>query len=145
MDNPVSLQTVLSNSLPGFVQDSYPQFVAFLQAYSTFLEQSQAPINTIADIDTTLDSFLSHYRAETNYLGTVFPEVNERFLIKHIKDLYACKGTSESFKLLFRLLFNKDVNIIYPESQCLKTSDGKWDQKFSIFIKDTRTQTPAQG
>ena len=125
------------NGLPTFVREQYPQFVAFLQAYHDFLDLSQANIQTIQDIDTTLDEFLVHFRRETNADGIIFPQVDERFLIKHIKDLYMCKGTAESYSLLFKLLFNKDVLIKYPWSKTLKTSDGKWEQKMSVFVKPT--------
>lgn len=59
--------------------------------------------------------------------------VNTRLLIKTIKQLNASKGTPNSFKLMFKLLFNEDVEIEYPSEKLLKPSDGKW-------VKDSNTE-----
>jgi hypothetical protein len=61
--------------------------------------------------------------------------VDERFLLKYVKDQYLAKGSEGSFKLLFRLLYNKNVNIFYPGRSMLRTSDGRWNQDISIFVK----------
>jgi hypothetical protein len=45
------------------------------------------------------------------------------------------KGSEASFKLLFRILFNKDITVQYPSSQMLRASDGKWNQDVSVFVK----------
>lgn len=54
-------------------------------------------------------------------------EVNQRLLMKTIQDLLKSKGTDESFKFLFRLLFNEEIEIVKPGENILKTSDGKWE------------------
>lgn len=53
--------------------------------------------------------------------------VDERLLIKNIRDIYAQKGTEASIRLLFKLLFNEDIEIDYPGKRILRASDGKWD------------------
>jgi hypothetical protein len=45
------------------------------------------------------------------------------------------KGSEASYKLLFRLLFNKDIEMSYPGRQMLRASDGKWEQETSIFCR----------
>ena len=51
---------------------------------------------------------------------------DKRLLAKHIKDFYQSKGTLASYKLLFRILYNEDVEVNYPADQILKISDGDW-------------------
>ena len=53
---------------------------------------------------------------------------SKRNLIKNIKDLYAAKGTSEAKKLLLRLLFDEEAEIVYPNKFMLKPSKGNWNQ-----------------
>ncbi|PNX49316.1 MAG: hypothetical protein BV459_00250 [Thermoplasmata archaeon M11B2D] len=53
-------------------------------------------------------------------------EVNDAQLIKNIIEFYRARGTEKSFKLLFRILFNQDIEILYPKENILKWSDGKW-------------------
>jgi hypothetical protein len=45
------------------------------------------------------------------------------------------KGIDESFKLLFRLLFNEEVDISFPKNNILRASDGKWTIDNSLKIQ----------
>lgn len=53
-------------------------------------------------------------------------ELDQRLLIKNIQRLLKEKGTEESFRLLFRLLFNEEIDVSYPGERILRASDGKW-------------------
>jgi len=63
--------------------------------------------------------------------------VNERLLIKIIKEFNIARGTEASYKFLFRLLFNEDIEIFYPNKNILIPSDGKWDGSSSIVQKSS--------
>jgi hypothetical protein len=54
-------------------------------------------------------------------------DVDQRLLMKTVQDLLKSKGNDESFRFLFRLLFNEEIEIIKPGDNILKTSDGKWE------------------
>lgn len=56
-------------------------------------------------------------------------KIDERLLIKNIQKVYASKGTEAATKLLFKLLYNEDIQIDYPNKRILKASDGKWDDE----------------
>lgn len=128
------VSSIVASQLPEFIRDEYQTFVDFLKAYYEFLETTQKDPTTLRDIDTTLDSFITYFKSE---LASKLPysTVDERFLISRIKDLYLAKGSEASFKLLFRILFNKDITLQYPATQMLRASDGKWNQDVSIFVK----------
>ena len=134
MINKPKLSSLVASQLPEFVREDHQTFVAFLEAYYDYLEAQSPDIKTLRNIDTTLDSFIKHFRNElaVNLPTTV---VSERFLLQNIKDQYLAKGSEASFKLLFRLMFNKDVTIEYPSKQVLRASDGKWNQDVSIICK----------
>jgi hypothetical protein len=128
------VSSIVASQLPEFIRDEYQTFVDFLKAYYEFLETTQKDPTTLRDIDTTLDSFITYFKAE---LAQKIPysTVDERFLISRIKDLYLAKGSEASYKLLFRILFNKDITVNYPSTQMLRASDGKWNQDVSVFVK----------
>ena len=48
--------------------------------------------------------------------------INENVLLKQIKDFYSSKGTEESFKILFKILYGEDVKIIKPKDNVFKSS-----------------------
>lgn len=128
------ISSIVASQLPEFVRDEYQTFVDFLKAYYEFLENTQEDPVTLKDLDTTLDSFIKYFKSE---LAQKLPysTVNERFLLTRIKDLYLAKGSESSFRLLFRILFNKEIEIDYPSTQMLRASDGKWNQDVSVFVK----------
>lgn len=135
MTSNIKLKTKAIHDLPEFIRDDYQTFAAFISCYHDWLDQNQANIKELSDIDTTLSEFVKHFKKEIDYYNITFPYVDERFLVKHLKKLYLSKGTEESYKTLFRLLFDKEVIIKYPYNSTLKSSDGKWIQIFSIFVE----------
>jgi hypothetical protein len=128
------VSSIVASQLPEFIRDDYQTFVDFLKAYYEFLETTQKDPTTLRDIDNTLDSFITYFKDE---LAAKIPysTVDERFLISRIKDLYLAKGSEASYKLLFRILFNKDITLQYPSTQMLRASDGKWNQDVSVFVE----------
>lgn len=129
------LSSLVSGQLPEFIRGDYQTFVAFLEAYYEFLETNvNTDYKSLKDIDNTLDSFIQYFKHEIAINLPNLP-IDERFLLQHIRELYRAKGTEASFKLLFRILFQKDVVVDYPYNSVLIPSDGKWVQDKSIFVR----------
>ncbi|MAD24340.1 MAG: hypothetical protein CMO44_09235 [Verrucomicrobiales bacterium] len=124
------LSTLVERQFPAFYKEEGPNFLAFVKAYYEYMEQSGKAEDVVRslsdykDIDKTIDSFIQYFRSE------LMPEIpndalaDKKLLAKRIKDLYTTKGTIESYKLLFRILYNEDVEISFPADQMLKVSDG---------------------
>lgn len=128
------LSSLVASQVPEFVRSDYQSFVAFLEAYYEYLETTQQDLGNLRDLDKTLDSFIRYFKDE---LASKLPysTVDQRFLMEHIKEHYGAKGSESSFKLLFRILFGKEVTVEYPAKQMLRASDGKWNQDVSLFVK----------
>ena len=69
-----------------------------------------------ADIDDTVDQFFDEFKEA--FLKTIPKDltagVNERNLLKNIKDLYRSKGTKKGHELFFRILLNEEATLSYP-------------------------------
>jgi hypothetical protein len=133
---------LVSSQFPEFYNWEGANFVAFVEAYYKWMEtngygRSATDLPSIRDIDDTESEFLTHFR-ET-YMNGIPPSLlgNQRLLQKHILDLYRSKGSYESVKLLFRLLYNEDVEMYIPSYDILKTSDGRWVQRRYIEITNS--------
>ena len=127
-----NISTLVEQQFPEFYHKEGPQFVQFVKSYYEWLESDGQAINLARnlaenrDIDLTLDEFVIHFK---NKFLVKLPDANavgNRKLIKHISDVYRSKGSRESFKLLFRLLFDKEAEIFYPSDDVIKASDGVW-------------------
>ena len=117
---------------PQFYQEEGPYFIAFVKAYYEWLEQNNNVINRARslmeyrDIDTTLDSFVKYFK--NKYINSL-PEnivADKKLLIKYILDLYRSKGSEKSYALLFRMLFNEDIELYVPGKYIFKPSDNEW-------------------
>jgi hypothetical protein len=128
------LSSVVSRQIPEFIREDYPTFVAFVEAYYEYLQTQGVDLSTARDLDKTLDQFFIEFKKE---LAHNLPQIesDERFILSHIKDEYLAKGSESSYKLLFRLLFGKKVELTYPGTQMLRASDGRWNQEISVFAK----------
>jgi len=115
--------------------------VEFLKEYYKFLNtQDTGPSNIInanlynQDLDRVVDSFME---LATKELGAGFVRnfaANKRLLYKHIQELYQSKGSLDSIKTLFRILFGVEIEISLPKDQILVASDGRWNQQNVIFV-----------
>ena len=118
--------------------------MSFLEAYYSYLEQdgkltnTQKNLQNYIDIDyvveNNLTDFIEQFRQQ--YISNIPTNVlaDKAKLIKHIKQFYSSKGTEKSFKFLFRILYNSDVETFDTGSQILRASDGVWFQPSVIRI-----------
>jgi len=139
----VNLTSLLVPSqLPEFIRDepNYSNFVVFLQAYYEWMELNGNVIEQTKnllkykDIDQTTNEFIKYFY---NDFLSYFPTdtlTNQAELIKLAKKLYQSKGTPASYKLLFRILFNTDVDFLNTNDVTFKASSGSWYITKSIKI-----------
>ena len=126
------ISPLIQAQFPSFYEEEGPIFIDFVKSYYKWLETENQQLyysrNLLEyrDIDKTIDAFVVHFK-ETYLkdipLGT---SVDERFLVKHILDLYQNKGNEQSVKLAMRALFNTAASVYTPGNDILKPSDGIW-------------------
>lgn len=135
------LSLLINSQLPEFIRSDYDTFVAFIEAYYEYLEQDQGAQELLqnaisySDIDRTTDDFVEYFIQQycNNIPRNAFAD--KKVLVKYIKDLYSFKGSEKSFRLLFRLLYNEDVQFYYPKDDILIPSSGQWVQDAVIHLE----------
>jgi len=96
------LSTVVREQLPEFIRADYDTFVAFVEAYYEYLEQTNKSTDfgrnllNYFDVDNTLTDFEEYFRRK--FLNSIPAETlsNKAFLVKHIKDFWRAKGTEKA-------------------------------------------------
>jgi len=132
------LQTVIDKQLPEFIREDYDTFVQFLKGYYQYLDVvDKRDLEDLRDIDKTLYDYIIFINGELGFSS--FPDatsinIDPRLFLRKSKQSFISKGTEESYKFLFKVLYNKEAEISYPWDSVLKTSDGKWQQDLSIFV-----------
>jgi hypothetical protein len=135
-----NISPLIEKQFPSFYAEEGENFLQFMKAYYEWLdtegpEQKIRRLGEYRDIDQTLDEYLKYFMSK--YMYGIPKEIlsNKKLLEKHILDLYRSKGTSEGMKLLFRLLYNIDIDIYRPQVDMLRTSGGKWTERKYIEVK----------
>ena len=147
------ISNFVQNQFPQFYHEEGENFILFMKAYYEWMESAGAvegdgsggPIREARelleyrDIDSTIVRFLEFFQKKYLY-GIPFNIIaNKRFLLKHILDVYRSKGTIQGYKLLFKLIYNENVDIYLPGRDILRVSDGKWiEPKFLEVTRNTK-------
>lgn len=138
---------IFKQSVPQFILDEYPLFVDFLEAYYEWLDQHGNPVEFLQngdryfDIDTTTDEFLEHFK--TTFLDG-FPKtfansdpnttLDERALIKNIREFYKIKGGEKSIRLLFKLIADTDSTVEYPRDYIFILSGANYKNYHKMYV-----------
>ena len=126
------ISPLLESQFPEFYQTEGPNFIAFVKAYYEWMELEGNTLNVsrnilnYRDVDTSISAFAEQFKNE--YLNSVpaLTSASKPVLIKHIQDLYRSKGAVQSYQLLFKLLFDEDIDIYTPSTDVIRASDGEW-------------------
>ena len=128
------ISNFIENQFPDFYKEEGENFILFVKTYYEWLELEGNPTHesrnllNYRDVDNTLDKFLDYFQKK--YVFGIPPNiiVNKRFLIKHILDIYRSKSSIEGYKLLFRIVYNEDLDVYLPGIDILRASDGTWKE-----------------
>lgn len=130
VDNKISV--LVKNQFPDFYKEDGENFLAFMEAYYAWMEEEGKMTDAVRnlesyrDISTTTDEYIDYF------FKTLLPSVptdvqgDKKIMAKYIRQFNQSRGTFASYKLMFRAIYNEDVELNYPSDQILKVSDGDW-------------------
>lgn len=138
------ISNLIENQLPFHVRDDGPVFAAFLKSYYEWMEQANNAIEVsknllnYQDIDNTYDKYLEYFHREILDSIPRATLTDRKKLAKHIKDVYRARGSESSYRLLFRILYNEEIEFYYPGEDILRASDGRWVLESSVRVSAPR-------
>lgn len=141
----ISPSNVIDSQFPGFFREEYPKMIEFAKAYYNFIagKTENGNIYDIRDLDETSGYFIEALKREYAYNTPRFAFLNDVEFIRAASNFYSAKGSEESFKFLFRIMFDSEVDLMYPSEQIFKPSTAKWEQLQSIKVSLLNNSVPA--
>lgn len=145
------ISNFVQNQFPQFYHEEGENFILFMKAYYEWMEETGNPVKEsrelldYRDIDSTLEKFLEYFQKKYLYGIPFNVIVNKRFLLKHILDVYRSKGTIQCYKLLFKLIYNEDVDVYLPGKDILRVSDGIWIEPKYLEVTNAENLYSLQG
>jgi len=137
----ILVSSIVKNQVPDFIRGENPKFILFLEKYYEWLEQSNNAIGQTKNLDDSKDLDLVNEFYLNEIIKEFLPNFPQEILLdkskflKHIGEYYRAKGTPESVKFLFRILYNEEIDIYYPKEQIIKASDGKWVLPLALRVE----------
>lgn len=122
----------IEKQFPSFFREDGKELVELIKYYYMFLEEDskQSVYNNrrifeYRDVDSTLESMVLFFK--NKYMKDLpLDDLNTRFIVKRILDLYRRKGSNEGIELFFRMFFDSEVEIFYPSRDMFKPSESNW-------------------
>jgi len=80
------------------------------------------------NLETSVDTYVDYLREE------LYPSIpatyygNKQLVAQYFKDFYESKSNEQSYRFLFKLLYNEDIDFYYPGTDILRISDGKFEK-----------------
>jgi len=139
------------SQFPAFYNEEGENFILFMKAYYEWMENDWGTTGDAyggpvlearnlfdyRDVDNTIEKFLEYFQRKYLY-GIPFKTIaNPRFLLKHILDVYRSKGTVQCYRLLFKLIYNQDIDVYLPGNDILRASDGTWVEPKYLEVTQT--------
>tara|TARA_Y100000034_G_scaffold137029_1_gene218852 strand:+ start:5252 stop:6595 length:1344 start_codon:yes stop_codon:yes gene_type:complete len=126
------ISTLVEQQFPDFIREEGPKFVAFLEAYYEWMEQTGNAVDvsqnilSYRDIDSTLDEYIQFF--EDDFLINIPRNhlTNTPNMLKNIISFYRSRGSEKSYNFLFHILYDDNVEFYYPGEDILRASDGNW-------------------
>lgn len=147
MSTNITIVPVLVDKLPEFVHELYPRFVSLIKDHLTFMEQDENFLRILLDwnynmepsneVDPYLDAILKDLGFESGQNLAI----KKSTMLHILRDFYLSRGSEDSFKILFRALFNEPVSIHYPRDQMLVPSAAQYGERHFIFTSANNKDT----
>lgn len=133
----ITLVSKIRQSIPTYIQDTYPEFVNFLITYYTYLE-TEGVVSELIRFEENImglkddPDYIRRFLSELGFDIGVNLDLQPDLQYKLINDFFSMRGSEPSLKLLFRMLFNADVSVEYPRDRLLYPSFANYTH--NIFL-----------
>ncbi len=136
----ITLVSKIRQSIPTYIQETYPEFVNFLITYYTYLETEGVVAELLRFEENIMGlkddpDYIRRFLKELGFDIGVNLDLQPELQYKLINDFFAMRGSEPSLKLLFRMLFNADVSVEYPRDRLLYPSFANYTH--NIFLITT--------
>jgi hypothetical protein len=96
-------------------------------------------------LETSVDKYVDYLREE------LYPSIpatyygDKRLVAQYFKDFYESKSNEQSYRFLFKLLYDEDIDFYYPGTDVLRVSDGNFEKTQIIRTVAVATGTNSLG
>lgn len=141
------ISPIISERIPDFIKSDYPEMARFISDFYSFLEEQGNPLEVLetffekTEVNNEENGFIEKILLELGFDIDHILTIPKRELILHLREFYLNRGNEKSFKFLFRILFDTDIEIDYPRKRLFTLSNATYSNNFFIFTTATKKNT----
>ncbi len=120
--------------IPSGLRDKSAALIELLKSYYEYMNLSGNPsyeinsINNSRDIDLVDEKYLTLLQKEIAAAIPKNVQIDKVKLYKSLLQYYSVRGSVDSIRLFFKILFQDNVQVYYPREDMLIPSSGNWDE-----------------
>lgn len=139
---------IIHARLPGFLASDYPSFLKFIKHYYDFLEINGNPLEILEnfrerlEVNNEVDLYIDKVVSELGFDISRPYLIPKKELVLHLRDFYLSRGSKNSFKFLFKVLFDSAVEIEYPRDRLFTLSSATYTGNFYVFTSANSEDSP---
>ena len=120
--------------IPSGLRDKSAALIELLKSYYEYMNLPGNPsyeinsINNSRDIDLVDEKYLTLLQKEIAAAIPKNVQIDKVKLYKSLLQYYSVRGSVDSIRLFFKILFQDNVQVYYPREDMLIPSSGNWDE-----------------
>jgi len=79
-------------------------------------------------LETSIDKYVDYLKEELYPSIPITYYGNKRLVAQYFRDFFESKSNEQSYRFLFKLLYNENVEFYYPGTDILRVSDGNFEK-----------------
>lgn len=144
-----TLYPLIERVIPRFIRTEFPNTKNLILDFFKWLETDNNFIRHLLDfqesqeINREIEPFIDYYLSELGWNFDLPLYIEKKKLILALKDFYLSKGSVDSYRFLFRVLYGVDCFISYPREQLFTLSNSEYSQDTYCLITASTFDTAA--
>lgn len=144
-----SIVPSVKNKLPNYITEEYPVFAEFILKYYEYLESDgfvyllNQYTDNLYDQDVDLN-YINNILTDLGFNIKIDDNIDKKLVYFLVNQFFEMRGSIPSFKLLFRMLFDTNVEISFPRDKLLYPSSASYvKRQFFIFTWNDMQDIPS--
>ncbi len=137
MRNP--LYPKINDNIPNYIKEEYPTLHNLVVNYFKWLETDENFLHILVnftddiEVNNQIKPYIDIIKNELGWNYNANLKIDDKTLIKLLRDFYLSRGSEQSFKILYKILFGADIEIVYPRDDLFKLSDNNYIIQHTII------------
>lgn len=143
------ISPIISERKPEFLKREYRNFSRFIDNFYSFLESEGNPLDILENFyercepNNEFEGYIDKILKECGFDIQKELTITKKELILHLRDFYLSRGSEDSFKFLFKIIYGCDITIDYPRKRMLIPSQASYSGRYFIFTTTQNVGTSA--